>query len=487
MREFEREEIDSDEEMTFLLKRFRKFVKSHKKRMTPSKKKGEAMIATWRDSEVEVVEGFSTSLDKCENNYFTFSVSYQEETQDVTKCVSLEDFKIGDLKLGNRRGACLRDASLEEMTLTSSSERCFDHGSSCSENSCVNLVDNQEFIDSLQKSLKEKENDILRLEKDNLQLSAKMTHLDDEVRCVKDIKGKLKMELEEARTSLAKMTLGSDMDDSLKVDIVVVSKYEKEIEDCHQRMKAMKDELACKENSLRIFRDKEKRHLQELKKGKILQPQAQGKCKASPPHHPRRKIGQVKMPTKDIAQPHPPRATHPSFALPRPNQPRKQNKPVLHQRRKEPVQPQRCLHPANAPKKSLPVHYHRQPHQQGNASMRAQSYGMNSSFIPTCHYCGMIGHIRPKCFNFIEKCMMQSMIERKRLRRAYLHVPRKSFVYNPRILHNMQSLSTRKKIISPKWIRKNNEPACYETNKSHIGSTESNGLGRSIGPHDLPC
>ena len=290
MREFEREEIDSDEEMTFLLKRFRKFVKSHKKRMTPSKKKGEAMIATWRDSEVEVVEGFSTSLDKCENNYFTFSVSYQEETQDVTKCVSLEDFKIGDLKLGNRRGACLRDASLEEMTLTSSSERCFDHGSSCSENSCVNLVDNQEFIDSLQKSLKEKENDILRLEKDNLQLKAKVTLLDDEVRCVKDIEGKLKMELEEARSSLAKMTSSSDMDDSLKMNLNEVSKYKKEIDDYHQRIKAMKDELANKENSLKIIKEKEMRYFEDLKKAKIKQPQAQGKYLGLPHRHPRKKI-----------------------------------------------------------------------------------------------------------------------------------------------------------------------------------------------------
>ena len=32
---------------------------------------------------------------------------------------------------------------------------------------------------------------------------------------------------------------------------------------------------------------------------------------------------------------------------------------------------------------------------------------------------------------------------------------------------------------------KNDEPACYETNKSQIGSTKSNGLGRSIGPHRL--
>ena len=37
-----------------------------------------------------------------------------------------------------------------------------------------------------------------------------------------------------------------------------------------------------------------------------------------------------------------------------------------------------------------------------------------------------------------------------------------------------------------KWIRKI-ESACYETNKSQIGSTKSNGLSRSIGTHHLHC
>ena len=49
------------------------------------------------------------------------------------------------------------------------------------------------------------------MEKDNLQLKAQMTHLDVEVRCGREIEGKLKMELEEARTSLVKMTLSSKM------------------------------------------------------------------------------------------------------------------------------------------------------------------------------------------------------------------------------------------------------------------------------------
>ncbi|KAI9162316.1 hypothetical protein LWI28_026047 [Acer negundo] len=224
----------SDEGLTSKVNKEKKMtsmVKEEKKITFPKKKKsialktskhdkngGVGMIATRRDSEVEVVEVCSTSL--------------------------VEYFNIGDLKLENRNGASLREASLDDMTLISTTERCFDHSSSSSGNSCVNLADNQEFIDSLQKSLKEKENDILRLEKDNLQLHAKMTHLNDEVRCVKGIEGKLKMELEEARSSFAKMTSSLDINDSLKVDIVAMSKYEKEIEDCHQRIKAMKDELA---------------------------------------------------------------------------------------------------------------------------------------------------------------------------------------------------------------------------------------------------
>ena len=121
MSDFEGEEIDSDEEMILFIERFRRFVKSQRKmtskgkeekkmthkvkkekKMTPSKKKGEALIATRRDSEVEVVEGCSTSSVECENNYFTFPVSYHEEAQAITKCVSLEDLKIDDLKFGNQ-------------------------------------------------------------------------------------------------------------------------------------------------------------------------------------------------------------------------------------------------------------------------------------------------------------------------------------------------------------------------------------------------
>ena len=48
----------------------------------------------------------------------------------------------------------------------------------------------------------------------------------------------------------------------------------------------------------------------------------------------------------------------------------------------------------------------------------------------------------------------------------------------------LEPMTTRNVIEAPKWIR-NDEPACYETNKSPIGSTRSNGLSRSLGPHAL--
>ena len=66
-----------------------------------------------------------------------------------------------------------------------------------------------------------------------------------------------------------------------------------------------------------------------------------------------------------------------------------------------------------------------------------------------------------------------------------VHIKEETHMHDCLSSNALEPLSTRKKIASPKWIRKNNEPACYETNKSQIGSTKSNGLGRSLGPHDL--
>ena len=144
-------------------------------------------------------------------------------------------------------------------------------------------------------------------------------------------------------------------------------------------------------------------------------------------------------------------------------QARKQVRPVQQRRWIEPTQPQSHV----------------------TAPMHAQGHGMISKFIPTCHFCGIDGHIRPNCFHYIELCRVKSMIE-KRMTRARMHVNRKKkfHVHDPMTSKTLEPLTTRKKKVISMWIRKI-EPACYKTNKSQIGSTKSNGLGRSIGPHNL--
>ena len=108
--------------------------------------------------------------------------------------------------------------------------------------------------------------------------------------------------------------------------------------------------------------------------------------------------------------------------------------------------------------------------------MHTQGNGMISNLIPTCHFCGIDGLVRPSCLHYIEMCRLKCMIEKKKKARAKMHDSLPSRTLEP--------MTTRNVIEAPKWIR-NDEPACYETNKSPIGSTRSNGLSRSLGPHAL--
>ena len=79
------------------------------------------------------------------------------------------------------------------------------------------------------------------------------------------------------------------------------------------------------------------------------------------------------------------------------------------------------------------------------------------------------------------------MIEKKKARaKMHIHKKEENHLNDPLPSRTLEPLTTRIDIVSPKWI-KNDELACYETNKSQIGSTKSNGLSRSIGPHHLHC
>ena len=171
------------------------------------------------------------------------------------------------------------------------------------------------------------------------------------------------------------------------------------------------------------------------------------------------------MPTKGKAQSQHSRAQHPNFA-----QPRRHIQPVQPPQQ---ARPQRCHQSAQAPMRSNPMHHQRQPHQHDNASMRSQCNGMNSIFVPTCHFCGMIGHLRPNCFDYIKRCRLESMKEKRLKKKANLHEPRE--------LRNM-SMTTRIDKVEPRWVRKN-EPACHCSNGIPVDATRSNGLGKSIGAH----
>ena len=92
--------------------------------------------------------------------------------------------------------------------------------------------------------------------------------------------------------------------------------------------------------------------------------------------------------------------------------------------------------------------------------MQAHGNGMIPNFIPTCHFCGVDGHIRPSCSHYIHMCRVKSMIEKRR-DRARMHVHREDKIHshNPMISRSLELLTTKKKIASPKWIRKI-EPTC---------------------------
>ena len=89
--------------------------------------------------------------------------------------------------------------------------------------------------------------------------------------------------------------------------------------------------------------------------------------------------------------------------------------------------------------------------------MHAQRLGMIPNFIPTCHFCGIDGHIRPNCFHFIKLCRIKSMIE-KRMTRARMHANRKEniHIHDPINSRTLEPLTTRKKKVISMWVRKMN-------------------------------
>ncbi|KAK0584894.1 hypothetical protein LWI29_020485 [Acer saccharum] len=352
-----------------------------------------------RDNKVKVVEGSPSSLNDCENNYFAFPVSYNEEENE----------------------------SQEE---SDSSE---DDSSS---NSTHGYVEKSEQVDR-SKNIEDKLRKELDLSKRNEE--------------------DLKRELEEAKGSRTRIVSSTEkLDHMLSVGKSPCNKRGLGFEDGKESSTPNKTvfvkSLSYKEASpVQIPRKKidlgQCSHSAQVKVVQGRQPQAQA----------------TRVPHANFSQTQLHQGKRPIMQT----QPRRQPSLGQQQRRRDPIQQPR------------------QPQRHGKAPMHAQGHGMIPSFVPTCHFCGVNGHIRPKCFRYIKMCRVKSMIEKKKAR-ASMHAYRKEEIHlhDPMTSRSLELLTTRKKIVSLKWIRKD-EPACYETNLFIIGSTKSNVLSRSIGPHDL--
>ncbi|KAK0577333.1 hypothetical protein LWI29_031451 [Acer saccharum] len=390
-----------------------------------------------QDNKVKVCEGSSSSLNDCENNYFAFPISYNEEENE----------------------------SQEE---SDSSE---DDSSSNSTNGYVKKKVLDEYrteFKSLAMKTKEK---IQRLREENLDLLAHVDHLSEQVDRSKNIEDKLRKELDLSKRN--EEDLKRELEEAKGPRTRIVSSTEK-----LDHMLGV-GKSPCDKRGLGFEDGKE-----SSTPNKTVFVKSLSYKEASPVQIPRKKIdlgqcshsAQVKVVPRRQPQAQPTRVPHANFPQiqlhqgKRPimqTQPRKQPSLGQQQRRRDPIQQPR------------------QPQRHGKAPMHAHGHGMIPNFVPTCHFCGVNGHIRPKCFRYIKMCRVKSMIEKKKAR-ASMHAHRKEEIHlhNPMTSRSLEPLTTRKKNVISMWIRKN-EPACYETNKSQIGSSKSNGLGRSIGPHDL--
>ena len=394
------------------------------------KKRGKAMAVTWSDSDDLEEEDKSSDDDEDQvANFIAFSSSHN--SNEVVSDKEEEEDKQEE-----------SDSNGESNSSSSNFE--FDEE-----------MDYDDFMRFFHNSRSKKKKEIQKLKEEKLELTSKVTHLSKEMSKAKELEEGLKMELVlakkneeslrkelmEARGLMAKMTSGTEkLDKMLSCGKSPCDKkglgYVEEVE-----ATPLKKTTFVK--SKEVESSQTPQHSTKWVEVGESSKQAQARI-------PTRAPPQARAPQARPPQPRPPQARAPPQARPPQPRPPQQRIPqaqygVFH------AQPRRHVNLAQHQRRELPQHP-RATQNRRRPQMLAQGYGMNPYFSPTCHFCGIEGHIRPNCFKYINLCRRESMIEKNMLRRATMHAPRK--------FRDIGPMAPRNNYVSPR-LNRNDEYYCY--------------------------
>ena len=79
-----------------------------------------------------------------------------------------------------------------------------------------------------------------------------------------------------------------------------------------------------------------------------------------------------------------------------------------------------------------------------------------SKFIPVCHFCNVVGHIKPKCYKYIRQCELENEMHASEMKRLPSVVSK-----HVKVLETMHDKHVNKKKSTRKvWVKKNNVYTC---------------------------
>ena len=404
------------------------------------RRKGKALATLWdkyeddenpsSDEELAIIytEFGAKSVEVEEDGKVAFPCNPQEELgievvgvathRDLAHSSSREKFD--DLDEG--------DDSIGEME-NRGDDTSVEYLSSNSTNGYVEGMDPNDYKVKVESSMMRNKEEIRRLKEENLELSTLVDHLCEEVvRSMAD-------------------------EDKLKEDLALSKRREEELERELEEVKVLMAKMTSSTKKLDHMLGVGRKPSDKRGLGYIDDKDASSTSKTSlvmdmdfnmspPPQHPRNKIdlgecsrsAQVFEAPKGQAQAHTQRAPHIIFP-----QTQKQHGKSSNMQAQTSKQPRLGYQQ----RRRDPIQQPRQPQQQGKAPIHAQGNGMIPNFFPTCHFCGIVGHIRPSCLHYIEMCRAKSMFDKKKARAKMLHKKEENHVHDPFSSCTLEPLSTK--------------------------------------------